>query len=70
MSKSEYSMMDLDLAISRLTRVKPLQKPRLLKAMSQCVLADKRVSLVEAELFRAIADALDCPVPPLIVASR
>ena len=70
MSESEYTMMDLDLAVTRLNCVKPLQKPKLLKAMSQCVLADQHVSLVEAELFRAIADALDCPVPPLIVASR
>ena len=70
MSESDYSMIDLDLAITRLNCVKPLQKPKLLKAMSQCVLADQHVSVVEAELFRAIADALDCPVPPLIVANR
>jgi uncharacterized tellurite resistance protein B-like protein len=70
MSESDYSMIDLDLAVTRLNCVKPLQKPKLLKAMSQCVLADQQVSSVEAELFRAIADALDCPVPPLIVASR
>jgi Zn-dependent protease with chaperone function len=70
MKESDYSMIDLDLAVTRLNCVKPLQKPKLLKAMSQCVLADQHVSLVEAELFRAIADALDCPVPPLIVASR
>jgi hypothetical protein len=70
MSKSEYSMMDLDLAITRLNHLKPLQKPKLLKAMSQCVLSDQKVTVVEAELFRAIADALDCPVPPLIIASH
>jgi len=70
MNESEYSMMDLDLAITRLNCVKPLQKPKLLKAMSQCVLADQQVTVVEAELFRAIADALDCPVPPLIITSH
>lgn len=70
MNESDYNMMDLDLAITRLNCVKPLQKPKLLKAMSQCVLADQQITVVEAELFRAIADALDCPVPPLIVASR
>lgn len=67
---SDYTMMDLDIAITRLNCVKPLQKPKLLKAMSQCVMADQQITVVEAELFRAIADALDCPVPPLIVASR
>ncbi|GGY62600.1 Zn-dependent protease [Cellvibrio zantedeschiae] len=70
MNESDYNMMDLDLAINRLNCVKPLQKPKLLKAMSQCVLADQEITVVEAELFRAIADALDCPVPPLIVASH
>ncbi|RYY03618.1 MAG: peptidase [Gammaproteobacteria bacterium] len=67
MAEAEYSMMDLDLAVTRLNHLKPLQKPKLLKAMSQCVLADQKVTVVEAELFRAIADALNCPVPPLIL---
>lgn len=70
MNESDYTMMDLDIAVTRLNSIKPLQKPKLLKAMSQCVTADQQITVVEAELFRAIADALDCPVPPLIVASR
>jgi len=67
LKETEYNMMALDLAITRLNCLKPLQKPKLLKAMSQCVLADQQVTVVEAELFRAMADALDCPVPPLLV---
>ncbi len=70
MNESDYSLMDLDLAITRLNCLKPLQKPKLLKAMSQCILADENITVLEAELFRAIADMLDCPVPPLIVASH
>ena len=70
MNESDYSLMDLDLAITRLNCLKPLQKPKLLKAMSQCVLADKNITVLEAELFRAIADTLDCPVPPLIIANH
>jgi Zn-dependent protease with chaperone function len=70
MNESDYSLMDLDLAITRLNCLKPLQKPKLLKAMSQCVLADQNITVLEAELFRAIADTLDCPVPPLIVANQ
>lgn len=70
MSETQYSMLDLDLAITRLNGIKPLQKPKLLKAMSQCVMADGKVTVQEAELFRAIADALDCPVPPLIIANH
>jgi Zn-dependent protease with chaperone function len=70
MNESDYSLIDLDLAITRLNCLKPLQKPKLLKAMSQCVLADQNITVLEAELFRAIADTLDCPVPPLIVANQ
>ncbi len=68
--KDQVQLTDLDKALEQLNRVKPLQKPQLLKAMSLCVLQDKRVTLVEAELFRAIADSLDCPVPPLITETR
>ena len=64
--ETEYSLMDLDLAITRLNAIKPLQKPKLLKAVSQCILADQKITVVEAELFRAIADALDCPIPPMV----
>lgn len=70
MNEADYNLMDLDLAINRLNCLKPLQKPKLLKAMSQCVLSNQLVTVLEAELFRAIADALDCPVPPLIVVSH
>jgi len=69
-SESDFSLMDLDLAITRLNCLKPLQKPKLLKAMSQCVIADQHITVLEAELFRAIADTLNCPVPPLIVANH
>ncbi|PUA28929.1 MAG: peptidase [Cellvibrio sp. 79] len=67
--KEQIQLADLDKALDKLNRVKPLQKPQLLKAMSQCVLQDNRVTIAEAELFRAIADSLDCPVPPLILAT-
>jgi Zn-dependent protease with chaperone function len=65
--RNEVQLAHLDKALERLNGLKPLQKPQLLKAMSQCVLQDNRVTIVEAELFRAIADSLDCPVPPLIL---
>lgn len=67
LDEASYSLMDLDLAITRLSKIKPLQKPKLLKAISQCIMFDKKISIAEAELFRAIADGLDCPIPPLIL---
>jgi Zn-dependent protease with chaperone function/uncharacterized tellurite resistance protein B-like protein len=67
LARNRVQLAQLDKALEKLNGVKPLQKPQLLKAMSQCVLHDERVTIVEAELFRAIADCLDCPVPPLIL---
>ncbi|MDO3388407.1 M48 family metallopeptidase [Gilvimarinus sp. SDUM040013] len=55
----------LDRALEKLNKVKPLQKPLLLKAMMRAIEADGVISIAEAELFRAIADSLNCPVPPL-----
>ncbi len=56
----------LDAAIKQLQSLKPLQKPLLLKAIAQCIEYDQTITATEAELFRAIADSLNCPVPPLV----
>lgn len=56
----------MDAALCRLNQIKPLQKPQLLKAMSICVMHDGKLHTHEAELFRALADSLDCPIPPQI----
>lgn len=55
----------LDKAVDRLRNLKPLQKPRLLKAMVQCIQTDGEITSGEAELLRAVGAILDCPVPPL-----
>ncbi len=60
----------LDKAVQKLSRLKPLQKPLLLKAMASCISYDGKVTAEEAELFRAVADSLDCPVPPLLPQQR
>ncbi|MDT8399603.1 MAG: M48 family metallopeptidase [Pseudomonadales bacterium] len=66
--KPEYidDMGLLDQAVDRLKHLKPLHKPRLLKAMAMCIDADGRVSPEEGELLRAVASLLDCPIPPLL----
>jgi Zn-dependent protease with chaperone function/uncharacterized tellurite resistance protein B-like protein len=56
----------LDAALIRLSRLLPLQKPRLLKAMAICITHDGQINAAEAELMRAVADTLDCPMPPLL----
>ena len=64
--RTSIKLADADKALEQLNLTKPLQKPQLLKALSQCILHDGEVTITEAELFRAIADSLDCPIPPLI----
>jgi uncharacterized tellurite resistance protein B-like protein len=64
--RTQVKLTDIDAALDHLNCLKPLQKPQLLKAMSECVLHDGKLTMREAELYRAIADSLDCPIPPLI----
>jgi Zn-dependent protease with chaperone function len=55
----------LEQVLGKLKNLRPLQKPRLLKAMVLCIQHDGTVSSEEGELLRAVAVVLDCPVPPL-----
>lgn len=55
----------LENAIDKLVQLKPLQKPRLLKAMVACVQHDGKVTAEELDLLRVVAAVLDCPLPPL-----
>lgn len=61
-----FKLKDLDLALNDLANLKPGFKATLLKACAAIVTADKHVSASETELLRAIADTLDCPIPPLV----
>jgi len=56
----------LEVAMNRLQNIKPLQKPRLLKACLICITQDNDYSVSEKELIRAIANTLDCPIPLFI----
>ncbi|CAH1044338.1 M48 family metallopeptidase [Halomonas sp. TD01] len=59
-------MQALSLAVERLRRLKPLHKPVLLQAMARCIEHSGHIRPAEAELFRVMADILDCPMPPLL----
>ena len=56
----------LNRALDELLALKPLQKPALLKACAACITADREVTTAEAELLRAVAATIDCPMPPLL----
>lgn len=55
----------LDKAMQQLLQLKPLQKPKLLKAMVMCIQNDGRMTDDETTLLRVVAALLDCPIPPL-----
>jgi len=67
LSSRELSPQKLDQAVTDLNQLKPLLKPQLLQAVALCITSDQKISVRERELFRAIADSLDCPMPPLLV---
>jgi hypothetical protein len=52
--------------LDNLTKLKPLLKPRLLKACIVTIQNDKAIKPLECELLRAVAAIIDCPVPPLV----
>ncbi|HZF31687.1 MAG TPA: M48 family metallopeptidase [Gammaproteobacteria bacterium] len=58
------NLRSLDAALLALGAVKPRDKLRMLEAVLATIRADRRIEIDEHELFRAIAAALDCPLPP------
>ena len=55
------------IAISNFAASAPGVKKTILDACAHCILFDRTVTIKEAELLRAIAYALDLPVPPFLM---
>jgi Zn-dependent protease with chaperone function len=68
LSGEACSLARVDSALDRLAQASATAKRNLLLACAQTVAADGQVLYREAALLRAIADALDCPVPPFVQA--
>lgn len=68
-ARDQIKLPQLERALERLRRLKPLEKPALLKALAAAITCDQQVTTLEAELFRALADGLECPIPPLLAGS-
>jgi len=56
----------IDEALDHLNAAAVPLKKQILEACAACVSYDGQITLEEAELFRAVADALDCPMPPFL----
>jgi hypothetical protein len=65
--REDASLAGLDAALQTLERSVPAIKRRVVIACTACILANRQVTVREAELLRAICDTLDCPLPPLVV---
>ncbi len=57
----------LDVSLNRLSQSVPQIKKNVINACAVTLGADGEIRVPETELIRAIADALDCPVPPFVV---
>ncbi len=63
---NECGLPRIDEALDRFDAAAPMVKKKLLHACGTTVMADGRVVSDEAELLRAIADTIGCPIPPFI----
>ena len=56
----------IDRALRKLASLPPLLKRNVIRACTACIAADRRITIAEGVLLRAVADSLDCPVPPFL----
>ncbi|MDH5625744.1 MAG: M48 family metallopeptidase [Nitrospira sp.] len=64
--RAESGLEQLDTALDRLALAVPQIKKHVLEACVQVVGADGVIQERQAELLRAIAETLDCPIPPFV----
>jgi uncharacterized tellurite resistance protein B-like protein len=65
-TEADCQLAKVDISLDRLAQAAPQIKKNVLNACAQVVAADGVIQEMEAELLRAIADTLDCPLPPLV----
>ena len=63
--RDQLTLDNLNSAIDELEKLKPLLKPRILKACAACIMYDGKASIRGQELLRTISSTLDCPMPLL-----
>ncbi|MCX7701143.1 MAG: hypothetical protein N2039_09720, partial [Gemmataceae bacterium] len=64
--RSECRLDELDRHLGWLALASPSNQKKLLDACLSCIGHDGRITVREAELYRAIADVMGVPVPPLV----
>jgi Zn-dependent protease with chaperone function len=66
MAPAECTLTTMEAALNDLSEATPQIKKLFLGACAQTVAADGTVRPREGELLRAIADTINCPIPPLV----
>ena len=64
--RENYALPKIDTALEHINQAAPQIKKLVLLACAETVAADGVIQESEAELLRAVADTLDCPIPPFI----
>jgi Zn-dependent protease with chaperone function/uncharacterized tellurite resistance protein B-like protein len=64
--REQCGVTQIDIALNRLAQAAPIIKKNLLEACIHTVGSDGVILESEAELLRAVADTLDCPMPPFV----
>jgi Zn-dependent protease with chaperone function len=64
--RDQCGLTEIDATLNRLAQAVPIIKKNLLEACIHTVGADGVILESEAELLRAVADTLDCPMPPFV----
>jgi len=64
-ARKDFSLDALNQSLDNLMQLKPLVKPRILKACVAIILADGKTTTRGIELVRTISTCLDCPMPLL-----
>jgi Zn-dependent protease with chaperone function len=67
---TEIDLSRVSSALDRLAAAAPNVKRQVLTAAGSTVMADENVAVGQAQLLRAMADAIDCPVPPFVQAAK
>jgi Zn-dependent protease with chaperone function len=66
MGKGECKDIRLPDILTRLANLSPRIKQSLITACFQCLVHDGQITMKEAEFFRLLVYALDCPLPPWV----
>ena len=64
-STDALTLKALNDSLDSLMQLKPLVKPRFLKAFAAVVLANNKATMRGIEIIRTIASCMDCPMPPI-----